>query len=58
MVFECFHCGEKAVIWDSDYEFSDLGYEGTGIVHLLHCANCGTEIEYAIKENDEDELKD
>lgn len=54
-MFECFHCGEKAVIWDSDYEFSDLGYEGTGIIHLLHCTHCGAEIEYAIKEKEDKE---
>ena len=58
MVFECFHCGKKAVIWDSDYEFSDLGYEGTGIVHLLHCANCGAEIEYAIPIKEKEDCKE
>lgn len=54
-MLECFHCGEKAVIWDSDYEFSDLGYEGTGIIHLLHYTHCGAEIEYAIKEKEDKE---
>lgn len=45
-MYECFHCLQKAVIWDSDFDFSDMGYEGEGVVHICHCANCGAEIEY------------
>lgn len=52
-MYECFHCGEQAVVWDSDYDFSDFGYEGEGIVHILHCSNCGAEIEYDIPIQDE-----
>lgn len=47
-MFECFHCLTKSVIWDSDFDFSDYGYEGEGIVHVCHCANCGADIEYRI----------
>lgn len=47
-VYECFHCGARAVIWDSDFNFEDFGYEGEGIVHICHCENCGAEIEYRI----------
>lgn len=32
-----------------DYDFSDFGYEGEGIVQMCHCANCGAEIEYRIR---------
>lgn len=39
--YECFHCLCNSVVWDSDFDFEDCGYEGDGIVHLLHCANCG-----------------
>lgn len=55
-MYECFHCVMKSVIWDSDFDFSDLGYEGEGIVHFCHCANCGAEIEYRveIKNSEED----
>lgn len=57
-MYECFHCLTRGVIWDCDYDFSDFGYEGEGIIHICHCVNCGAEIEYAIridndKENDE-----
>lgn len=49
-MYECFHCGARAVIWDSDCMAEELGYEGGGIVHLCHCSNCGAVIEYWIKE--------
>ena len=42
------NCLNKSVIWDCDYDFSDFGYEGEGIVHVCHCANCGAEIEYRV----------
>ena len=47
-MYECFHCGEKSVIWDNDFTFEDFGYEGEGIIHCCHCTNCGAEIEYRI----------
>lgn len=55
--FECFHCLHMAVVWDSDFDFDDFGYEGEGIVHELHCCNCGASITYVVpiekeKEND------
>lgn len=48
-MYQCFHCLSNDVIWDSDFDFSDFGYEGEGIVHICHCAECGAEIEYRIK---------
>lgn len=53
-MYECFHCGARAVIWDSDFTFEDLCREGEGIVHICHCSNCGAEIEYYIPLNGED----
>ncbi len=47
-MFECFHCMERAVIWDCDYDYSDYGYDGEGIIHVLHCTRCGAQIEYDI----------
>jgi len=40
----------RAVIWDSDldYDFNGYGMEGNGIVHELHCTNCGAVITYLI----------
>lgn len=47
-MYKCFHCCTESVVWDSDFDFADLGYEGTGVVHFCHCTNCGAEIEYRV----------
>lgn len=54
-MYECFHRGHQSVIWDCDFTFEDFGYEGEGLVHICHCANCGAEIEYRIPIPDEEE---
>ncbi len=53
-MYECFHCGEKAVIWDQDFSFEDYGIEGEGIVHNCHCTKCGADIMYFISLEEED----
>ena len=53
-MFECFNCLKRAVVWDCDYDFEDFGYEGVGIVHMCHCSNCKSEIEYIVPVTDED----
>ena len=57
-MYQCFHCDKIAVVWDSDFDFSDLGYEGEGIVHICHCSACGAEIEYRISCEAEDSLNE
>lgn len=47
-MYECFHCGTKSVVWDSDFDFEDYGLEGEGIVHVCHCGNCGARITYEV----------
>lgn len=47
-MYECFHCGEKAVIWDGDFSFEDYCEEGEGIVHECHCTACGAKVIYRI----------
>lgn len=47
-MYECFHCGCKAVVWEADFNFEDMGYDGEGIIHICRCSNCGAEIEYRI----------
>ena len=54
-MYECFHCLQRTVIWDNDFSFEDMGYEGEGIVHICHCSHCGAEIEYIIKEDANEE---
>lgn len=53
-MYECFHCGQKAVIWQSDFSFDEMLYEGEGIVHICYYSNCGAEIEYRISTDDEE----
>jgi len=54
-MYECFHCGHKAVVWQSDFSYEDMGYEGDGIVHICQCSHCGAEIEYRIPLSNEEE---
>lgn len=57
-MYECFHCGERAVLWGVDFDFEDYGREGEGIVHTLTCTNCGAEITYEVPERAEEEEKE
>ena len=54
-MYECFHCGARAVGWESDFTFEDLGYDGDGLIQFCTCHNCGAEIEYAIRTDDEED---
>lgn len=54
-MYQCFHCLQNTVAWDSDYDFEDFGYEGEGIIHMCHCSNCGAEIEYRVPINGKEE---
>ena len=53
-MYQCFHCLHNTVVWDSDFDLSDMGYEGEGVVHVCHCTNCGAEIEYRVPFNKEE----
>ena len=52
---ECFHCGEKTVVWQNDFTFEDYGRDDEGIVHVLMCTNCGAIITYEVPDDKEDE---
>lgn len=57
-MYQCFHCLNNTLCWDCDYDFADFGYDGEGIVQILHCASCGAEVEYRISlEEESEELK-
>ena len=47
-MYECFHCAQRAVIWDADFDFDDYGFDERGIIHECHCTNCGARITYMI----------
>ena len=53
-MYECFHCGAKAVSWDCDYDTEDYGYDREGLVHECHCNNCGAWITYVIFVDDDE----
>ena len=55
MMYQCFHCGHDSVYWESDFTFEDYGLEGEGIIHCCHCGNCGADIEYFIRLDEEEE---
>lgn len=54
-MYECFHCGVRAVIWDADFNFEDYGLEGEGVINHCHCTNCGAEIDYYVRMDEDDE---
>lgn len=53
--YQCFHCLENTVCWESDFDYEDWGLEGEGIVHVCHCSNCGAEINYYIPLGDQND---
>lgn len=57
-MYECFECGERAVVWDADFDFDEFGYEEEGIVHCLHCQNCGARIKYLVPNEHDDSRGD
>lgn len=56
-MFECMHCGCRAVIWDSDFNADEYGYmdDPDGLVHVCHCCECGAEVIYYIRGTDDEE---
>ena len=57
-MFQCFHCLQNTVCWECDYDYEDFGYEGEGIVHILRCSNCDSEIEYRVPANRSEKEKE
>jgi len=47
-MYQCFHCGAIAVIWDGDFDAEEYGYEDGGIIHECHCTSCGAHITYYV----------
>ena len=44
----CWLCGGR-LIWHADFNPEDYGYEGDGIVAVLHCSNCDAEVTYVLQ---------
>lgn len=55
---ECYICGGQ-VFWGADFDFSDYGISGKGIVHTYTCSQCGTYYEaHEAIVTDEEYIKD
>lgn len=53
--YQCFHCGAYSVVWQSDFSFEDYGMEGEGVINVCHCTNCGADIEYFVRMDEEED---
>jgi len=53
-MYECFHCGERAVVWMNDFTFEDYEIEGEGIIHVLQCQSCGAVITYEVEDKEQE----
>lgn len=54
-MYQCFHCGRISVIWNGDFDFSDYGLDGDGVIHECTCTNCGARITYEVPNKTEEE---
>ena len=48
----CWYCGGK-LIWGSDHDAEDLGYDLPGMITHLHCSNCNAQVEYVLLEEEQ-----
>ena len=51
----CWYCGHNSVYRNSDFNYDEVFGEGEGIVSFLTCANCGAEIQYSLRTDNEEE---
>ena len=50
----CWYCGGR-LIWDSDFNYDEVFGEGEGIATYLHCMDCGAEVQYSKRDDEEEE---
>lgn len=50
----CWYCG-GALSWQSDFNYDEVHGEGEGIATFLTCTNCGAEVEYSLKETENED---
>lgn len=50
MANKCFNCGAD-LIWESDFNADEVGYEEEGIVTFYTCPNCGADYQVFIPIN-------
>lgn len=47
-MLECPHCKKTKLVWQADFDFSDYGYEGEGIVSEYICSNCNARVKIEV----------
>lgn len=50
----CWYCGGQ-LIWQSDFNYDEVFGDGEGVVTYLMCTECGAEVQYAVRTDEEDE---
>lgn len=46
----CYNCGSEKVIWQNSWDLDEYyGTEDKGVVNTYVCADCGADIEVAIR---------
>lgn len=50
----CWYCGGR-LIWQNNYDYSDVFGEGEGIVTDPHCSECGAMVQYTLCDETEQE---
>lgn len=57
-MYECLNCHERKAIWKADFDFSDYGYEGEGIVSVYECTNCRATIEVIVSSEEQERRRE
>lgn len=59
-MWECPRCGQRSLIWQSDFMAEECGYMFNGIVTFFTCTNCGANVElsYELDDDDSEEQKE
>lgn len=56
MDYICYNCGSKKVIWQNSWDLDEYyGTEDQGIVNTYTCADCGADIEVAVRYEDDEQ---
>ena len=50
----CPFCGH-VMGWQSDFNYDDFYDEGTGVVSVYSCGNCGCDAEFSLRTDNEEE---
>ena len=44
---KCYNC-DTEMIWQNDFDFDEVGYEGEGVISSFTCPECDTYAEFVI----------